>query len=202
LIIACARAGYRYSEIDIPMNIQTTETLRLFFALWPDDTTRTALMQLQSSMQGRTIPYNNLHLTLAFLGQQPAAVLADASQILAHLPSLPVSLCLDRVGYFARNRIAWVGMHQVPQALLTLQQELKNALRQHEISSRDEHAFKPHITLARDATLPPDIIFTPIKWRANQVALVQSITQAEGVNYHVLASRSLDEACRVPDEDG
>jgi RNA 2',3'-cyclic 3'-phosphodiesterase len=182
------------------MKMPSTESLRLFFALWPDDTTRTALMQLQSSIRGRLVSYSNIHLTLAFLGQQPTAVLPAAKTILTHLTSSPVTLRLDRVGYFARNRIAWAGMHSVPEALLRLQEELASALQRHGIASDSQQAFKPHITLARDASLPPDLLFTPIEWRASQVALVQSTTQAEGVIYQVLASRSLDEKCWVTDE--
>jgi 2'-5' RNA ligase len=184
------------------MNANTTESLRLFFALWPDDETRTALTQLQVPIRGRKIAYDNLHLTLAFLGQQPASVLPALKQILTHLsPSTPI-LTLDRIGYFSRNRIAWAGMHAVPDTLLKLQQELAQAIAQHEISFNNQHDFKPHVTLARDATLPPDIIFTPIDWRASQIALVQSATQAEGANYEVLATRSLDEECWTSNEAG
>lgn len=182
------------------MKIPSTESLRLFFALWPDDATRTGLMQLQSSIRGRLVTYRNLHLTLAFLGQQPTAALPALKTILTHLTSSPVTLRLDRVGYFARNHIAWAGMHSVPEALLRLQEELASALQRHGIASDSQQSFKPHITLARDASLPPDLVFTPIEWRASQVALVQSITQAEGVIYQVLASRSLDEKCWVTDE--
>lgn len=184
------------------MNASTTDTLRLFFALWPDDATRTGLLQLQASMRGRTIPYSNLHLTLAFLGQQPATLLASAKDALTHLSTPAMSLALDRVGYFPRNRIAWIGMHQAPAALLSLQQELAEALRQRNITFDSQQTFKPHITLARDASLPPDLSFTPIPWRANQVALVQSITTAEGASYQVVASRLLDERCWTPDERG
>jgi 2'-5' RNA ligase len=184
------------------MNANTTDSLRLFFALWPDDETRTALMQLQAPLQGRRIAYDNLHLTLAFLGQQPASVLPDLKQILTHLPPSPSTLTLDRIGYFNRNRIAWAGMHDVPDTLLKLQQELADALVRHGIAFDNQHGFKPHVTLARDATLPPDIIFTPVVWRASQVALVQSATRAGGASYRVLASRSLDEVCWTSEEAG
>jgi RNA 2',3'-cyclic 3'-phosphodiesterase len=184
------------------MNANTTETLRLFFALWPDDATRTALQQLQVTMRGRIIPYNNLHLTLAFLGQQPVSLVTVAKDILSHLKAPPVSLTLDRIGYFRRNRIAWIGVHQPPTELLQLHQELAEALHQASVSFDNPQTFKPHITLARDASLPPDISFTPILWRADHVALVQSVTSAEGARYQVVASRSLDEACWTPDERG
>ena len=184
------------------MNASTSDTLRLFFALWPDDATRAALMQLQAPMRGRTIPYSNLHLTLAFLGQQPAALLPDAKDVLSRLSAPAAMLSLDRVGYFPRNRIAWIGMHQVPDALVMLQQQLSEALTERGIAFDNQKKFKPHITLARDASLPPDLAFAPIPWRANHVALVQSVTKAEGAVYELVASRSLDERCWLPDERG
>ncbi|WP_292936513.1 RNA 2',3'-cyclic phosphodiesterase [Noviherbaspirillum sp.] len=184
------------------MNAKPTESLRLFFALWPDDATRTALMQLQTSLRGRLIPYLNIHLTLAFLGQQPVTILPAAKKIITHLRAPSSTLILDRVGYFPRNRVAWVGTHTTPDALISLSQELALALKEHDISCDMRQPFKPHITLARDASPPPDFAFTPIEWHASQIALVQSVTRPEGSVYEVLASRSLDEACWVPDESG
>lgn len=184
------------------MNANTNETLRLFFALWPDDATRTALLQLQTPIRGRIIPYGNLHLTLAFLGQQPASLIGIAKDILFHLRATPISLTLDRMGYFPRNRIAWIGAHEPPAELLQLHQELGEALRQANVTFDSAQTFKPHITLARDASLPPDISFTPIPWQADHVALVQSVTNAEGARYQVIASRSLNEACWTRDERG
>ncbi len=192
----------RLYGIDNPMNVPSTDTLRLFFALWPDDAIRSALRELQAPMRGRTIPYPNLHLTLAFLGQQTAALLPDINEILAHLRPAPVVIKLDRVGYFTRKRIAWAGMHEIPDALLSLRTEVAQALSQRGIAFDDQQAFKPHVTLARDAALPPDMTFAPITWRADRVALVQSLTSAEGADYRVLASRSLDQACRVSGEAG
>lgn len=184
------------------MNTTTTDTLRLFFALWPDDATRTALMQLQAPIKGRIVPYGNLHMTLAFLGRQSTAVITDAKEILSRLSSRQVVLTLDRVGYFPRNRVAWAGMHDAPAELFALQKELVSGLQQHGIGFNGHQTFKPHVTLARDATLPPDIVFEPFNWHANQVALVKSNTLPQGSEYEVIASRSLEEAVRVPDERG
>lgn len=183
------------------MNSRPTESLRLFFALWPDDLTRTALAAVQSSLHGRLVPYHNIHLTLAFLGQQPLAILPAAKEILIHLASPPVTLLLDRVGYFPRKHIAWVGTHRAPDELHSLQEELAGALLREAIPSDMRQSFKPHITLARDASPPEDFAFNPIEWHASEVALVQSVTTAEGARYDVLASRSLDQTCRVPKEN-
>lgn len=170
-----------------------TKSLRLFFALWPDDATRTELMRLQASIGGRLIPYSNLHLTLAFLGEQRAKLVSDLQEILAHLAAETASLRLDRIGYFSRARLAWAGMHETPKELLQLTQELTLALARHGIQLSNSRDFTPHITLARDAPPPQDFDFEPIEWHAYQVALVQSDTLQEGSIYRVLASRSLDE---------
>ncbi|RJF97910.1 RNA 2',3'-cyclic phosphodiesterase [Noviherbaspirillum saxi] len=182
------------------MKDNTSSSSRLFFALWPDDATRTALTQLQTSMHGRKVSYNNFHLTLAFLGQQAAAILPAAKEILAHLAASDILITLDKLGYFSRNHIAWVGPHETPEALLALYQDLCTELKKHGIGYTASSSFKAHVTLARDASLPPDVVFDPIDWRADEVALVQSITGAGGSEYRVLASRSLGEVLRVPGE--
>lgn len=173
--------------------------LRLFYALWPDDAARTGLMQLQQAMHGRKSPYENLHVTLAFLGPQPAERLPLLKHILTHFPADPVPLTLDRIGYFPRKRIAWIGMHEVPGDLLDMRRTLVDALARDKVWFDGESAFKPHVTLARDAELPPDLVFTPITWRATEVVLVQSITRAEGPEYRILTSRNLEDASPVCD---
>lgn len=188
---------------DVSMNMTTAkETTRLFYALWPDDATRTALMQLQINFGGRLTRYENLHITLAFLGEQPTALLPALKDLLDHLPKSEMTVTLDRLGYFPRNHIAWVGMHEVPDALLTFRSKLVQSLVQQDVSFDNRPAFKPHVTLARDASPPPDIVFNPIIWQVNQAVLVQSKTQPDGISYRVLASRSLDEEVWTPNALG
>jgi 2'-5' RNA ligase len=166
--------------------------LRLFFALWPDPETRAALAALQQRIKGRKTLYGNLHVTLAFQGMQSATLLPLLRQILAGLPPPDLTLDIDRIGYFARRRIAWAGSHQPPDTLLTLQRSLTEALLQHHVAFDNRPSFTPHITLARDAAPPSDFPFDPIRWHAGHVALVQSSTLAEGAAYRVLASLQLE----------
>lgn len=161
-----------------------TRSLRLFYALWPDDATRAALAQLQTTMRGRKTRYQNLHMTLAFLGEQPSTLLPVLKEILTDLPREEIPLVLDRIGYFTKKRIAWAGMHQVPDTLISLPERLAAELAKHGISCPSD--FKPHVTLARDAQAPADIPFAPIRWAANKIVLVQSTTDADGVCYRVL----------------
>jgi 2'-5' RNA ligase len=175
------------------MSANGESTLRLFFALWPDDATRARLQRLQAAMRGRVVPYENLHLTLAFLGQQPARLLPMLQDMLACAPVAAIPMELNKIGYFPRKRIAWAGMHAPPDALEALQRALTACLREEKTGFDDRSRFLPHVTLARDAALPPDMVFDPIVWHATDVALVQSITQAGGPIYRVLARRSLEE---------
>jgi 2'-5' RNA ligase len=184
------------------MSATKTDTLRLFFALWPDDATRAALAQLQAPIRGRITPYEHLHLTLAFLGHQPVSLLPVLKDILLHLESPATDLVIDRVGYFMRNRIAWAGTHETPRLLQLLYRELTEALINKAIAFDSHNPFKPHITLVRDAIQPPDLAFAPIRWHANRVVLVSSSPRVEGNHYEVIASRSLDDRLRTPDMPG
>jgi 2'-5' RNA ligase len=149
---------------------------KLFFALWPDEDTRAALARLQPLAPGRAIAPAKLHLTLAFLGQQPAAALAPLLAILEGLavPALP--LRVDCLGYFQRPRIAWAGMTAPPPALLARQAELMAKLEAAGFSAATHGQFKPHITLAREAKqAPAATAFAPVSWNVAQVALVESV---------------------------
>jgi 2'-5' RNA ligase len=118
--------------------------------------------------------------------------------ILEQLPHQPVALAVDRIGYFTRKRIVWAGMHNMPSALAQLREHLNGMLVQHRIAFDDQVAFRPHITLARDADQPDECPFNSFAWQCEQVALVESVTQQEGVVYRVLASRTLQQSVVEP----
>ncbi|CAN7584038.1 RNA 2',3'-cyclic phosphodiesterase [Pseudoduganella sp. LjRoot289] len=149
---------------------------KLFFALWPDEDTRAALARLQPLVPGRAIAPAKLHLTLAFLGQQPAGALAPLLAILDALAVPQLRLRINCLGYFQRPRIAWAGMTQVPRELMAMQEELMARLEAAGFSPATHGEFRPHVTLAREAkTAPQDTRFEPVDWPAGEVALVESL---------------------------
>ena len=89
---------------------------KLFFALWPDEAARQAMVRLQQPVRGRLIPPEKLHLTMAFLGQQPAEALPLLLDILHAVELPPLTLEIDCYGYFKRPQIAWAGMRGPPPA--------------------------------------------------------------------------------------
>ena len=79
-------------------------SLKLFFALWPDSGTRDVLAAtagvLRRTCGGRAPPAHNLHLTLAFLGNVPAARLPELEDLAAAVHTEPFVLELDRIGWW------------------------------------------------------------------------------------------------------
>lgn len=159
---------------------------RLFFALWPDVPTREALLCLQDPLEGRKLLPQDLHLTLAFLGAQPADLLPALQTILQDLKPVALELCLDRIGYFPNSRIAWAGMASAPAGLISLHEALLAKLNRAGIDGAARGAFTPHVTLARNAPPPQIRRFEPIHWQASHLALVESLSPCTGVRYRQL----------------
>jgi 2'-5' RNA ligase len=107
----------------------------------------------EQSAEYRWVDPSLLHVTLAFLGQQPADRL-DVLREVAYQAAAGSSaghLRLGAPGTFpARGnpRVLWIGLDGDLAALAELQQRLATGLRRAGFSLEDR-AFSPHITLAR-----------------------------------------------------
>jgi 2'-5' RNA ligase len=162
---------------------------RLFIALWPDDAARDALLGLQAELiGGRPVPAANLHLTLAFLGQQPANMVPLLRGLSQRWSNFDCLLRFDQLGYFRRPRIAWVGMRDIPEPLIALHGSVQAALAEAGVSQPGAHdGFVPHVSLLRDAEPLSQRDIAPIMWRARSVVLAESIVQPGGSQYRILS---------------
>lgn len=150
------------------------ESFRLFFALWPDVKTRKALSVWQSALSGRKVPAENLHITLALLGEQPAAIVPELARILESVSAGAIRLSLDKRGYFSHSRICWAGMDKIPDKLIQLHQKLITALSEQSISHDRRTRFKPHVTLARHCRPIEGANLQPVVWHADHLVLMKS----------------------------
>lgn len=166
-----------------------TDTRRLFFALWPDAATREQLAKLQHDVSGRTVRAQNLHLTLAFLGQQLPASVPALKEVLAGLPLTAMQIEIDTYGYFQKQRIVWAGPSMPPPALFDLQRALWLAIEEAQIPFKPLTGFKPHVSLARDAKEQAGKLVQPVRWQVEKIALLESVSDATGVIYKPLAER-------------
>jgi len=162
---------------------------RLFFALWPEEQTRVVLARLVENCLpvgvGRPIVPTNLHVTLVFLGdvgENTQRCVEDLGNKIAHERFV---LTLDRLGYWAKPQVQWLGTKQCSGELAKLVECLKKGLMACGFKLV-QRPFIPHLTLKRKVRKrPPISSMTPICWHVNDFALVESCFVPGGVEYHV-----------------
>jgi 2'-5' RNA ligase len=157
---------------------------RCFVALWPDATTCARLDALARAQARacpgaqRTAP-ENLHLTLAFLGDLD---LAQAPRIAAMLAAIAVpggAWILDRVDGFAGPRVVWAGGPD-DDRLEALVRSVRAGLDALQIPF-DPRPFVPHVTLLRKAVLAHAVpLAQPLSWPFTRPVLVVSERDPRG----------------------
>ena len=166
------------------------EVRRVFLALWPDEGTREALHRLGRSLDGdgRPVPRDHLHLTLAFAGTVPAIQADCLASRIPELACAPLDLALDRLGHFARPRITWIGPGEPPAHLLALADRAHALCRECRIDTGPTRPFRPHVSLRRQ-TAPParERIEQPLRWRADTIVLIESGRNGHPGSYRILA---------------
>jgi len=141
--------------------------MRLFVSINFGTPTRDVLIALQdelrqSSMRGRFTAPENLHLTLAFLGECDQAQMEAAKRAVLDTNAAPFPLEIHRLGRFPRpdGDIWWAGVGE-SEPLIALQRDLTDRL----IATGfvlERRKYTPHITLGRqvitttqEKTIPP-----------------------------------------------
>lgn len=179
-------------------------TLRLFFALWPDEATRQGLERtgqwLHRFWGGRRTREPSLHLTLVFLGSVPASKLETLRELAGAVRVAPFTLLLDRTGCWARKRIGWLGAGTVPAELERLVAELQAGLEAAALAF-DKRPFVPHITLLRKATCAEAPGCQAIEWTIGGFALVESFSAAQGTEYRLLGEWPLQSPAEAAPAD-
>ncbi len=167
-------------------------TQRLFFALWPDAATSNVLATLAQQVAvesgGRPTAPGNVHLTLAFLGDQPRRIARELSAAAARISAPSFDLVLDSVDSWRNSAIAWAGAQSVPLPLVELQQKVAQWLLVSGLEP-EERPFAVHVTLARRITVAVrHPLAPPLVWHVTAFALVASEPDAAGARYRVLSS--------------
>ena len=158
--------------------------MRLFIAICLTDAMKDALVRTQdvfraAGVKGNYSSRENLHITLAFIGEYP-----DPEPILDALDTVsfsPVPLSLDRMGAFVD--LWWAGLSGSP-ALQALARRIRRALAEAEIPF-DRKKFSPHITLIRreSACSIPAVAVPSVSMMADTVSLMRSDRGKNGMIY-------------------
>ena len=162
--------------------------LRLFFALPcpPGLAANICSWRDSQNLGGRPVLKNNLHLTLAFLGSQPATALDGLSQLGDLLHGDAFTLRLDQVQTIGHGFLC-LTPSQAPPPLLQLVEDLRSGLSALGVAL-DSRSFLPHVTLAREIdALQPSTASPEFEWRVDRFGLFRSKNLSGGVHYDELA---------------
>jgi RNA 2',3'-cyclic 3'-phosphodiesterase len=129
--------------------------MRIFIALDLDDGVRARIELFMNDLRGfapdaRWARPESLHITLKFIGNQSAEQVVEIRRALARISAGPAAISIGNYGFFPTSdaaRVFWLGVEGDPQ-LAALAKSVDNATSAVDVP-RQEHAFAPHLTLAR-----------------------------------------------------
>lgn len=166
--------------------------MRLFIAINLSPEMKNALTAAQRAMyhrgvRGNFTPEENLHLTLAFIGEYPSAdAVMDA---LSSVMFTPFDLALDGVGRF--GELWWAGLRESA-ALIAVVRRVRRALAEGGIPF-DRKRFTPHITLIRKASRDAaGITIAPKTMTVRTVSLMSSRRGRNGMIYTEIGAIEAD----------
>ena len=165
--------------------------MRLFIAINFDEQTKQHILEVQRQLhrigRGRFSRPENLHLTLAFLGEVEANRVKPVCQAMDSLSFTPMTLEFAHTGCFKRDggNVWWIGLAD-SKALTTLQRMLCDRLQENGMVL-ESRPFIPHITLARQVNfscpVTQDLLTTPFTTKVDTISLMLSQRESGRLNY-------------------
>lgn len=181
-------------------------TMRLFTAIEFEPHVKASLAAVQTEVKKACVSGNfthceNLHLTLVFLGELPAANVPSLRRAMdnAVRDQTPFTLTADKLGAFGRGgkKIVWVGLSGAVGQLHSLYSRLESNLIAQGVLSQTQ-SYSPHITLAREVTTGAPLsevhlgTALPITFDAQAISLMESKREQGRLVYHRLARSFLE----------
>ena len=131
--------------------------MRLFFGLKPDPQTAMDIIDWREHSlppMARPVPVDNLHVTLAFLGEVQDRYLEELIDLADHVRSDRFELRINQLGFWSKPKILWIGPDETPQTVSQLSKMLGNVRRRMGFRA-EKKEFLPHISIARRCDRPP-----------------------------------------------
>jgi 2'-5' RNA ligase len=164
--------------------------MRLFFGLQLSEEAKARLGPVLAGISR----VEQLHFTLAFLGEQPESALARLGEAAETVRAPAFDLAIGGTGAFPNPkspRVLWLGVMEGAQELCSVAEQLRAALRERGFALEDR-PFRPHLTIARvkDRAAARSLQKVPqgelTRMRAGEFALVQSILGRGGAKHTVV----------------
>ncbi|WP_161569651.1 RNA 2',3'-cyclic phosphodiesterase [Veronia nyctiphanis] len=150
-------------------------------------------LKAQLSEAGKPVQDNNLHLTLAFLGNVSAQHTSRLRKQATSIKAGIIETMTSQVGYFDKPGAVWLGLDPAP-GLTSLADTLQS-LSASITGQQFEQAYVPHITLLRNASTPQPISVKPLSLTFRRFGLFVSEPDPErkGARYQCLQHWPLNE---------
>ena len=181
-----ARAGTKR-----PAPVKNTDTIRVFFALWPEPAIQRKLhaiaKEYQARCDARVMRTDTLHMTLQFIGNIKRSQLPKTTSAADKVSAVPpFRLELNTLSFWKHNRIGYATLTASEPALVRLATTL-----QHELANEgfvaDSAKLSPHVTLLRNVEhILASENFMPVTWQVNSFVLVESVTFNQKTQYRIL----------------
>ena len=159
--------------------------MRLFIAVNFNDEVKRRILDIQARLRAQSIKGNftrpeNLHLTLAFLGETPESKLSPISEIIESVRFSPFEISFKRTGCFTHSskELWWIGAEKNCPGVLLLEnihRQLIDRLSKAGVPV-DERPFNAHITIGREVKHPSPIILDcpEITVKVERISLMKS----------------------------
>ena len=173
------------------------KNLRLFVAIHPPPALLGSLQAAVDALPGlpprRTVPAEQVHLTLPFIGDTPMRAIEDTIESVARAASGVRAMYLEPTQLISLPRRGHARLIAVetdaPPLLLELQRRLARRLAN--VRRRADDRFLPHLTLCRfRAPTRMEPITRQIElpeFRVDRIRLMRSTLRAEGAEHHEVA---------------
>ena len=161
--------------------------MRLFIAIQLSDDIRNSLSAVQTylkdhGVRGNYTKVENLHLTLAFIGEH-----SDPDFVLEVIRSVPFASFPVRIeGFGSFGDLYWCGIGE-NNSLISYVKRLRRALAKNGIPF-DRKKFSPHVTLIRRAEYDrrrgfPGVAIPDMSMRVSDISLMRSDRTKSGMVY-------------------
>lgn len=115
------------------------------------------VMEIERSLESLDVPIKtvepeNLHITLAFIGEVEDELVETVKGVLKEIESNALSAEFYGLGVFPNinsPRVVWAGVREGSEGIIQLQKKVESVLKVNRIQFEKERNFVPHLTLGR-----------------------------------------------------